>query len=105
MVEKLHERQGYRRIVVTQGSRGCLLWSADEGFVRVPAFADKIVDRVGAGDAFLAITGPLCALGAPLEVTGFIGSAMGAEAVATVGNRTPVGRPALTARMRATLGA
>ncbi len=105
LVEKLCERQGYRRIVVTQGSRGCLLWSADEGLCRVPAFADKIVDRIGAGDAFLSITGPLSALGAPLTITGFVGSAMGAEAVATVGNRAPVSREALSTRMRATLGA
>ncbi|MDP2342920.1 MAG: PfkB family carbohydrate kinase [Deltaproteobacteria bacterium] len=105
VVERLRERHEYRRIVVTQGSAGCLLWSAEEGLARVPAFADKIVDRVGAGDAFLAITGPLSAIGAPLAVTGFIGNAMGAEAVATVGNRTPVGAERLIARMRATLGA
>ena len=70
---------------------------------RVPAFADKIVDRVGAGDAFLAITGPLSALGAPLEMLGFIGNNMGAEAVATVGNRAPVSPSALMDRVRAML--
>jgi bifunctional ADP-heptose synthase (sugar kinase/adenylyltransferase) len=103
LVERLHAVHGYGRIVVTQGSRGSLLWSKDEGFVRVPAFADKVVDRIGAGDAFLAITGPLSAVAAPLAMTGFVGNAMGAEAVAIVGNRTPVAPDALTARMHAML--
>jgi sugar/nucleoside kinase (ribokinase family) len=48
------------------------------------------VDRLGAGDAFFAVTAPCVALGTPLEVAGFIGNAAGAQAVATVGNRKPI---------------
>ena len=105
LVEQLHARYGYERVVVTRGKSGCLLWKKDAGFCAVPAFADKVVDRVGAGDAFLAITAPLAAVGAPLEVIGLVGNATGAEAVATVGNRTPVSPAALTARLRTILAA
>jgi sugar/nucleoside kinase (ribokinase family) len=72
--------------MVTRGSRGCLGFDAGEGFVEVPAFATRVVDRVGAGDAFLAVTS-LCAVQqAPLEIIGFIGNVAGSEAVATMGN-------------------
>lgn len=95
MIESLTERTGCRAAVVTRGKTGCLAWGADEGFVEVPALAGKIVDRVGAGDAFLSITAPCVALGAPMEIVGFIGNVAGAQAVATVGNRDPINRTAL----------
>ena len=64
----------------------------EEGFVEVPAFAGQVVDRIGSGDAFLSVTAPCVARDVPLEVAGFIGNVAGAQAVATVGNRTPIQR-------------
>jgi sugar/nucleoside kinase (ribokinase family) len=64
--------------------------------VEVPAFAGPVVDRVGAGDAFLSVTAPCVAQGAPMEVVGFIGNVVGAEAVATVGHRSSVERVSLS---------
>lgn len=80
------------RVVVTQGNHGCLCYSKDEGFFEVPAFAGQVVDRMGAGDAFLALTALCVAQKAPMEVAGFIGNAVGAQAVATVGHRKPIER-------------
>ena len=81
------ERLSCPRVVVTCGKRGALAYGADDGFVETPSMAAKIVDRVGAGDAFLAATAPLAATGAPLDLLGFVGNVAGAEAVATVGHR------------------
>jgi sugar/nucleoside kinase (ribokinase family) len=47
---------------------------------------------MGAGDAFLSVTALCAAQNAPIEVAGFIGNVVGAQAVATVGNRRPVER-------------
>lgn len=80
------------RIVVTRGKHGCLCYSEKEGFCDVPAFATQIVDRVGAGDAFLSITAPCVKQEVPIEVVGVIGNAFGAQAVATVGHRTSIQR-------------
>ena len=44
------------KIVITQGRDGCLAYAAGAAPHQVPALADKVVDTVGAGDAFLAIT-------------------------------------------------
>lgn len=81
------ERLACPRVVVTCGKRGALAYGGDEGFVETPSLAAKVVDRVGAGDAFLAATAPLAATGAPLDLTSFVGNVAGAEAVATVGHR------------------
>ena len=80
------------RVVVTRGKRGCLCYSEDESFFEVPAFAGQVVDRMGAGDAFLSLTALCVAQKAPMEVVGFIGNAVGAQAVATVGHRRPIER-------------
>jgi cytidyltransferase-like protein len=96
MVRDLAARLGCGRVVVTRGSRGCLCYGGGDGFVDVPAFAGQVVDRVGAGDAFLAVTAPVVAQNAPLEVVGLIGNVAGAGAVATVGHRTPLERVSLS---------
>jgi rfaE bifunctional protein kinase chain/domain/rfaE bifunctional protein nucleotidyltransferase chain/domain len=72
---------------VTRGKHGCLCYGEDEGVVSVPALAGQVVDRMGAGDAFLALTALCVAQRAPMEVVGLIGNAVGAQAVATVGHR------------------
>lgn len=83
------------QMAMTRGSRGCLCYQAKDGLIEIPAVAGKVVDRIGAGDAFLTVSALLAAQKAPLEVTGFAGNAAGALAVATVGNRYPIDRTAL----------
>lgn len=85
-----------KRIVITRGKNGCMCYSPSEGFCEVPAMAGKVVDRMGAGDAFLSVTSMAAALNAPLEVMGFIGNAVGAQAVATVGHRESINKAALS---------
>ncbi len=95
LVLDMARRLGCGRAVVTRGSRGCLCFSGDAGFVEVPAFAGQVVDRVGAGDAFLSVTAPVAAQNAPMEVVGLIGNVAGAGAVATVGHRSSLERVSL----------
>ena len=53
-----------------------------------PVFSTRLVDRIGAGDACLAMTGPCAALGAPTEVLGFLGNVAGAAACGIMGNKS-----------------
>lgn len=104
VLKTVAERLGYPRVMVTRGKSGCLGYQAGE-FVEIPAVADRVVDRIGAGDAFLAVSS-LCAVqGAPLEVVGLVGNAAGAQSVATVCNREPVSRAALYQQLETLLGA
>ena len=79
-------------ILVTQGTQGCLCYSKNDGFLQVPAVATRVVDRIGAGDAVFSVASLCASQGAPSEITGFIGSVAGAEAVATIANRDPIQR-------------
>ena len=97
------ERLDCPRVVVTCGARGALCWERESGFVEVPALAGKVVDRVGAGDAFLSVSAPLAAAGAPTEVLAFAGNVAGAEAVATVGHRRYLERGRLAKHMQTLL--
>jgi len=83
------------RIVVTQGARGCVGFSQDEAPCEVPAFADRVVDTVGAGDAFLAVTAPLMAAGGKLRHVAFVGNVAGALKVGIVGHRTSIDKASL----------
>jgi len=90
-------------LCVTRGNQGCLTYEKDGGFVAIPAISGKVVDRVGAGDAFLAVAALCAAQGAPLEICGLFGNAAGAQAVATVCNEAPVNRMALVRHLQALL--
>ncbi len=95
MVETLSQKIGCSRVIVTRGNRGCLSYDKEEGFFEIPAFTQHVVDRVGAGDALLSLTTLCAAQQAPMEITGFIGNVVGAEAVLTISNKTPIERVSL----------
>jgi rfaE bifunctional protein kinase chain/domain len=95
IVTDIAERLSCQRVLVTRGQQGLLCYRQGEGFFPVPALTQRIVDRVGAGDAVLAITSPCVAQDVPIEVVGVIGSAVGALAVETVGHRSTVARSSL----------
>ncbi|RME55694.1 cytidyltransferase [Candidatus Parcubacteria bacterium] len=81
-----------RAISVTRGKAGVLsLWHGREQRpITIPALASKVVDRIGAGDAFLAVSSLLVAQRAPLEIAAFVGSLAAALDVQIVCNREPV---------------
>ena len=92
MVRHVADRLNCPKVMMTQGSAGTLFHTAPAGFHRVPAFATKVVDRVGAGDAVLCVTALAVAMGASPEVVPFIGNVVGAEAVTILGNQRSIER-------------
>lgn len=103
IVEKVARALNCPRVLITRGNEGCLCFSDTEGFVAVPGFAIRTVDRVGAGDAVFSI-GSLCAaVGAPIDVLGLVGNAVGTEAVGIVGNQRFIERAPLMKHMEALL--
>tara|TARA_B100000405_G_scaffold163147_1_gene113836 strand:- start:756 stop:2369 length:1614 start_codon:yes stop_codon:yes gene_type:complete len=83
------------KLIVTQGKEGCVTFDAKKGIITIPAFTKSVVDTVGAGDAFLSITSPLVASGAPMDLVGFAGNAAGAIKVGIVGHRQSIEKVAL----------
>jgi len=83
------------KIIVTQGKHGCVTFESGGIVHTIPAFAKNVVDTVGAGDAFLAVTSPLVAAGAPMSRVGFIGNVVGALKVEIVGHRRSIEKASL----------
>jgi rfaE bifunctional protein kinase chain/domain/rfaE bifunctional protein nucleotidyltransferase chain/domain len=103
IVERVATELHCRHILITRGQKGSLCYGSDEGFFEIPGFALRTVDRVGAGDAVFAIGSICAALGAPIEVIGFIGNAVGSEAVGIVGNQRFIERAPLLKHIEALL--
>jgi rfaE bifunctional protein nucleotidyltransferase chain/domain len=88
--ESLPAKIDCSKIIVTGGVTGCYTHEAGAEVRRIPAFTKTVIDTVGAGDAYFAITAPLVAAGADIEQVGFIGNAAGAMKVGIVGHRSSI---------------
>lgn len=86
----LPEQIACDRIILTHGRYGCVTYERTGGVHHIPAFTGQALDTLGAGDAFLAVTSPLVASGADMDLVGFIGNAVGAMKVGIVGHRESV---------------
>jgi len=95
MMDFLSQKIDCSQFVVTRGKRGCYVRGSSGEFVVVPSLAQQVVDRVGAGDAFLSVTALAAVLKAPDEILGFIGNVVGALAVEIMGNRKSIDKPSV----------
>ena len=85
LTKDLYERVGAKIVTVTQGKRRALLHDK-EGFEYCPAFANKIVDKVGAGDTLYALTALAFSVNMPHDLAILFGSLASTETVASMGN-------------------
>jgi bifunctional ADP-heptose synthase (sugar kinase/adenylyltransferase) len=90
IIRRLAKDMACPRISITRGHKGSVVYLEGAGFSHAPVLSREIVDRIGAGDAYLSITAPCAAAGYSSEVVGFVGNVAGALAVRIVGNRTAV---------------
>lgn len=92
------------KLILTHGKFGCVTYAKGEPVSRIPALTRTVVDTVGAGDAFLAVTSPLVCAGGPMKMIGFVGNIVGALKVAIMGHRSSIDKAAVVKSMRALLG-
>lgn len=82
---------GVKGFAITRGTKGAVLYdSKKDAFNSVPALSSKVLDRIGAGDAFLSLTSLCMAGGLESEVANFVGSVAAAMDVQIVCNREPI---------------
>lgn len=85
MMLGLHRKLDASMLMVTCGQYGTSTFGK-QGLTKTPSIPAKVVDRVGAGDALLAVTSMLACQGCPQEIVGLLGNICGAIAVGLVGN-------------------
>jgi rfaE bifunctional protein kinase chain/domain/rfaE bifunctional protein nucleotidyltransferase chain/domain len=103
LVTVLAARVKCEKFTITRGRSGTVHCTLPDDVVDAPALATQVTDRVGAGDAVLAVTGPLVAIGAPWDVVALLANLAGAQMVADLGNRSTLNRVGLSKAVRALL--
>lgn len=89
--EQVGTRVNAAQLAVTRGTKGVVMYdSKKKMFHKIPALSTRVVDRIGAGDAFLSLAGLCAANGLDAEVAAFVGSVAAAMDVQIVCNREPV---------------
>ena len=73
-------------LIITRGSSGSMLVRRGQKPLYCPAFASKVVDKVGAGDAMLSIISMCVEMKLPDDLTLYLGSLAGASSVESIGN-------------------
>ncbi len=87
LVSEVAESMKCSYISVTQGVNGVILYDQAQAFSQVPALTQKVVDRVGAGDSYFALSSLAFAKGYDSKMAGFLGSTAAALDVQIIGNK------------------
>jgi rfaE bifunctional protein nucleotidyltransferase chain/domain len=91
LAKTLLEKMGAKHFAITLGSDGALLLVKNPELThKIPILSTKVLDRIGAGDAFLSLAGLCLGGGMAPEVALFTGSAAAALDVQVVCNREPI---------------
>ena len=85
LANELAKKIKSKKIFITQGAKGALSYD-NKDLINCPAFANKVVDKVGAGDTFLSIVSVCSFAGMPNILSLFIGNLFGSIAVSSFGN-------------------
>ena len=72
------------KLIITRGNRGVILVEKKGKTTYAPAFANKVVDKVGAGDTMLAMISLCMKIKMPGDLSLFLGSLAGATAVENI---------------------
>ncbi|MGL4599335.1 MAG: PfkB family carbohydrate kinase, partial [Bacteroidia bacterium] len=95
LIIQLQEMTQASTIQITLGQHGSIILR-DGVFSRTPAFATRVKDSVGAGDAVLSVTALAAYKRLDPEVITFVGNCTGSLAVEIIGNEHPVYKKDLT---------
>jgi len=104
VVPQIMKEKKCKNVVVTLGASGMLVFGKNGEFCEVPAFASKVVDKVGAGDSVLAISSMLSYLDAPKEVIALLASIVAAHEVGQLGHRSALSAASMKKSILGLLG-
>lgn len=90
LVLMISEKMKCPNLSVTRGVKGVVSFTSPDQFLHIPALTTQVVDRVGAGDSFLALSALSFAKGYPPIISSLLGSIAAAMDVQIVGNKEPV---------------
>tara|TARA_B100000686_G_C16795866_1_gene982280 strand:+ start:155 stop:1690 length:1536 start_codon:yes stop_codon:yes gene_type:complete len=90
VAKNIRENLNINNFIVTLGKKGSLGVTHKNTVNHTPIFSTRVLDTIGAGDAYFSYTAPCTSSGLPLDLVSFIGNAAGAIAVQIMGNKRAV---------------
>ena len=88
LMSNISSMNNFKILVVTRGKEGAVLYNKKlKRFFFCPAFTEKVVDKIGSGDAMLAIIALAYKITNDDEVSLLIGSLAAAQQVQFIGNK------------------
>ena len=93
LAKKLAKMIKIKNLIITKGSSGATLYNSNEKkYFNCPAFASKVVDKVGAGDSLLSIISLLLKLKFKSNISLFLGSLAASFSVEEMSNKVPINK-------------
>ena len=93
LMEKLTKKLKIKNLVVTRGSKGAVLLSTNpKKYFSSEAFASRVVDKVGAGDAMLALISLCLKRNFDKNFSLLTASLAAAQSAETIGNSVPINK-------------
>ena len=103
VVPKLMESLGCRKAVLTIGGEGVIAFEGERCY-RAPALAQRIVDKVGAGDSVFAISSLLAYVDTPPMIIGLLSNIVAAHEVSQLGHNQSLKIGDIRKQIRSLLG-
>lgn len=91
LINKFKKTRQVKNVVVTRGKKGSFGYLLNQK-MNCPAFSDKVIDRIGAGDTFLSISSLFLFLKAPIEIILLISNLCASQTIANIGTNKPVSK-------------
>jgi len=104
IVPEIMQKKMASHAIVTLGADGLIVFEKNGNFEKIPAFATKLIDKVGAGDSVFAIASLLAKVDAPLKVIGFLSNLVAAYEVSQLGHGKSLTLQDLVKQTKALLG-
>lgn len=90
LIKKIYKKMKSSLMIITRGPKGSLSYTEKGGYCETPALTERVVDRVGAGDALFSMTSPCAYNNIEPEIIPFIGNIAGALQIQIVGHRKSI---------------
>jgi bifunctional ADP-heptose synthase (sugar kinase/adenylyltransferase) len=103
VVPELMKNLGCRKAVLTIGGEGVIAFEGERCY-RAPALAQRIVDKVGAGDSVFAISSLLAYVDTPPMIIGLLSNIVAAHEVSQLGHKQSLTIGDIRKQIRSLLG-
>ncbi len=95
LMKKLIKEMNLKNLIVTRGSSGVVMLSKKLKFYKCQAYSGKIVDKIGTGDAMIAILALLLFSKIDPELSLFIASLCASQKISFIGNKLSIDKNVL----------